>query len=47
MKCSNQIFYGVSGGKGHAPEVCGNVVSVLAYQAADDEVLSGEEVVYI
>ena len=42
MKFPDQVC-SVCGGKGHAPEICANVVSVFACQATDDEILSGEE----
>ena len=37
-------LFGVCGGKGHAADICANIVSLLAYQApAGDDILSGEE----
>ena len=43
VRCPGQRC-GVCGGRGHAAEICANIVSVLACQApADDKILSGEE----
>ena len=43
VRCPGQLC-GVCGGKGHADDICANVVFVLACQApADDKTLSGEE----
>ena len=43
VRCPGQLC-GVCGGKGHADDICANVVSILACQApADDKTLSGEE----
>ena len=43
VRCLRQLC-GVCGGKGHADDICANVVSILACQAPpDDKTLSGEE----
>ena len=43
VRCPGQLC-GVCGGKGHAADICANVVSAFACQApADDNTLSGEE----
>ena len=43
VQCPGQLC-GVCGSKGHAADICANVVSILARQApADDKTLSGEK----
>ena len=47
VKCPDQGC-GVCGGKGHAPEICDNAVSVFACQTTEEEmILRGEEEAYI